>query len=140
VQTARDAVVCFLTTQLDFLIVEDFLIKRRQDPLHALGGLVPSFRPVTRLAKRIRLTREGNSEVTYEIYLDYARGHYDRGPRAELSSAVFALLECVDGKRDLGSLAEDIGGLTDEIKLDVYNLWQARFFTLCPGKQAAAHV
>ncbi len=55
VQSVQDALACFLTTELDFLVIEDFLIRRRADRLLALERLVLQFRPVTRLVRRKRL-------------------------------------------------------------------------------------
>ena len=65
VQTAHDALTCFLTTELDFLVIEDFLIRRRQGRLLAFDDVL-QFRPVTRLVKRNRLTPAGVREVNFE--------------------------------------------------------------------------
>jgi predicted NodU family carbamoyl transferase len=128
VQSVQDALTCFLTTELDFLVVEDFLIRRRQDRL-AFDSMVLQFRPATRLVKRNRLTLTGAREVICEIYLDHPRGS-----RAEVSPAVYALLDAVDGVRTIESLAEAVGGLGAETRRDLYNLWQQRFFVLRPQR------
>jgi hypothetical protein len=127
IQSAQDALTCFLTTELDFLVIEDFLVRRRPDRLFAFDNMVLEFRPVTRLVKRSRLTLAGAPEVTYEIYLDHPKGS-----RAEISPATYALLEAVDGLRTVESLAESAGGLTSEIRRELYALWQQRFFALRP--------
>jgi predicted NodU family carbamoyl transferase len=129
VQTVREALACFLTTDLDFVVIEDFLIRRRPGSSLAFDGLAPRFRPVTRLVRRIRLTpAAGRSEFINEIYLEHAKG-----PRAEITSAAYTLLERADGVQTLGSLAEDAGGLSDEVRRELYGLWQQRFFTLQPA-------
>ena len=74
VQTVQDALTCYLTTGLDFLIIEDFLIRRRPGCARAFGRLVPRMRPVTRLAKRIRTMRTGIREIRHEVYLEYSGG------------------------------------------------------------------
>jgi decarbamoylnovobiocin carbamoyltransferase/7-O-carbamoyltransferase len=127
VQTVRDVLTCFLTTELDFLVLDDFLIRRRAGRSLAFGGFIPRFRPVTRLAKRIRITPAGAREVTHEIYLQYPNG-----PRAELSPSAFRTLEAVDGVRTLESLSAAAGGLNDVIRREIYSLWQRRFFALQP--------
>jgi decarbamoylnovobiocin carbamoyltransferase/7-O-carbamoyltransferase len=127
VQSVHDAVTCFLTTELDLLVIEDFLIRRRPDCLRAMDVLVPRFRPVTRLARRIRVTPAGTREDVHEIYLDHTNG-----PRAEISPAVFALLEASDGIQTLRSLAISQSDLTDETRSELYRLWQDRFFVLKP--------
>jgi predicted NodU family carbamoyl transferase len=127
VQTVHHALTCFLTTELDFLVVEDFLIRRRPGRSLALNGLVPRFRPVARLAKRIRMTTAGAREVVYEL------SRHLGGPCAEISSTVFAVLEAADGVRTLESLAEAAGGLGEDTLREIYSLWQGRFFTLRPA-------
>jgi predicted NodU family carbamoyl transferase len=127
VQSAHDAMTCFLTTELDFLVIDDFLIRRRQDHALGLGSLILSFRPVTRIAKRSRMTPAGGQEVIHEIYLDYPKG-----PHTEISAASFALLEAADGVRCLDSLAQPAGQLSAEVRRELYRLWQERFFVLRP--------
>jgi decarbamoylnovobiocin carbamoyltransferase/7-O-carbamoyltransferase len=127
VQSAQDALACFLTTELDFLVIEDFLIRRREGRLLALDGMVLQFRPVTRLGKRNRLKPDDTQKAIFEIYLDY-----DRGPRAEVSPSTFALLDAADGVRTIESTADVIGGLNTEIRHELYGLWQQRFFALRP--------
>lgn len=128
VQSVHDALTCFLTTELDVLVIEDFLIRRRQGHSLAFDSLILRFRPVTRLAKRSRMTPVGMQEVVYEIYLDYPKG-----PHAEISATSFALLEAADGVRCLDSLAPAAGGLSTEVRRELYRLWQERFFVLQPA-------
>jgi predicted NodU family carbamoyl transferase len=127
VQSVHDALTCFLTTEVDVLVIEDFLIRRRQGHSLAFGSLILRFRPVTRLAKRSRMTPVGSQEVVYEIYLDYPKGSH-----TEISAASFALLEAADGVRCLDSLAQAAGGLSTEVRSELYGLWQQRFFVLRP--------
>lgn len=128
VQTVHDALTCYLTTGLDFLVIEDFLVRRRPEAPEALDRLVPRFRAVTRLAQRIRTTRAGVREVLREVYLDYTDG-----PRAKVTAPVFALLEAADGICTIGELASGVNVLTDEIRGELYSLWQQRFITLSPS-------
>lgn len=129
VQSTQDALACFLTTNLDFLVIEDFLVRRRPDRGLALDDLVVQFRPVTRLAKRVRIDLAGNREVVHELFLDYSGG-----PRVEISSAAFALLEPTDGRRTLRSLAGTTGGLGQDLRHELYALWQQRLFVLTPAR------
>jgi predicted NodU family carbamoyl transferase len=128
VQSVHDAVTCFLTTELDYLVVEDFLIRRRPvDRTRAFDGLVLQFRPFTHLAKRVRVTPTGERQEIYGIYLQYRDG-----PDDEISAEAFALLEAADGVRTLESIAETTGGLSDELRGELYTLWQGRYFVLRP--------
>ncbi len=120
VQSVHDALTCYLTTEIDVLVVEDFLVRRREPVVRALDDLVPAFRPDTRLRK----DWQPGDEVSGEIYLNYSFG-----PSTTVSPAVFDLLAAVDGKATIASLA---GELTDEVRAEILALWQRRFITLAP--------
>lgn len=127
VQTTQDALTCFLTTELDFLVIDEFLIRRRQGASLAFDNLAPGFRPVTRLIKRIREVAAGRCEACYEICLDHING-----PTAEISPHLFSMLAAADGAQPLRSLAGP-GGISHDVSNELYNLWQQRFFTLRPA-------
>jgi predicted NodU family carbamoyl transferase len=133
VQSVEDALTCLLTTELDALVVDDFLVRRRPGFTQAVDGLVPSLRPVTRLTRSTRTSRSGEGVVSHEIALDYASG-----PRAPVSPELFALLEQADGARTVDALARATVRLTDRTRHELHDLWQQRFFTLtpAPGPQA----
>ncbi|WP_433227489.1 carbamoyltransferase family protein [Actinomadura formosensis] len=127
VQDVRDALTCFLTTGIDVLVVEDFLVCRRRDREPAFDNLIPEFRPVARLVKRVRNTVSRTRDVVYEIFMDVPFG-----AGTEMSADAFAVLEAADGVRSLASLAEAVGGLDADIRGELYRLWQGRFFLLRP--------
>lgn len=126
VQTTQDVLTCFLTTGLDFLVIDEFVVRRRPGTSLAFDNLAPGFGPLTRLIKRVRHTEEGRREVRYEICLDHARGS-----AAEISADLFNLLESADGARTLAALA-DSGGISQDVRHELYSLWQQRFITLRP--------
>jgi predicted NodU family carbamoyl transferase len=128
VQSVEDALTCLLTTDLDCLVVDDFLVRRRPEFTRALDSLVLALRPVTKLTRSTRTDHSGESVVSHEIVLDYATG-----ARAPVSPELFALLEQADGRQTVGSLARATVGLTDQIGLELHALWQQRFFTLTPA-------
>jgi predicted NodU family carbamoyl transferase len=128
VQTVHDALTCFLTTGLDFLVIEDFLIRKRPGQQLAFDGLVLQFRLVGRIAKRRWVTSAGRRCCAHEVYLDYTGG-----ARAEVSQETFALLEAAgDGTQTVESLAEIVGGLTEDIRRELYSLWEQRLIVLRP--------
>jgi predicted NodU family carbamoyl transferase len=129
VQTLHDAVTCFLTTELDLLVIEDFLIRRRPGRSLAFDALVLQLRPIAQLAKRVSNPSAGSQDVVYEITLQHASG-----PRTEISAETFALLEASDGMRTLESLADAAGGLSDEGRRELYRLWQSRYLVLRPAR------
>ncbi|ROP35613.1 carbamoyltransferase family protein [Saccharothrix texasensis] len=120
VQTVHDALTTYLTTEIDVLVVEDFLVRRRGPAARALDDLVLTLRPVTRLRQDWR----PGDEVSGEVYLDYSFG-----PSAKVSPTVFDLLAAADGESTVAALA---GTLTDEVRDELVSLWQRRFFSLAP--------
>jgi decarbamoylnovobiocin carbamoyltransferase/7-O-carbamoyltransferase len=128
----QDVLTCYLTTGLDFVVIEDFMVRRREGTSLALDSLVVKYRPVTRMAKRTWLTPEGKREVQHSIFLDNAPW-----PSAIISPSVFAILEAADGKQSLAALAEAVGGLTEDLRRELYSLWQDRYFTLEPSSTTA---
>jgi decarbamoylnovobiocin carbamoyltransferase/7-O-carbamoyltransferase len=128
VQTVEDTLVSFLTTSLDYLVIESFLIRRRTGHTLDFDDFVLQFRPVTRLAKKTKFAPSGQHVITHEIYLDYSAG-----PSAIVSQELFALLERVDGVSTLSSLAAIDGGLSDKIRIELSALWRERFFVLTPA-------
>jgi predicted NodU family carbamoyl transferase len=126
VQTVHDVVTTFLTTDLDFLVVEKFVIHKRMAPHLALDDMIVRFRPVTRISKVARSTPTGEMIIDREIYLDYRTGR-----RAVLSPAAYTILNKVDGVTSLASLAAP-DGLNSDIRAEFYALWQERYFTLTP--------
>lgn len=127
VQTTQDAVTCYLTTELDYLVVDEFVVRRRPGADLAYENLVPRLRPVTRLVKRIRQTAAGHREAVCELRLDHPGG-----PTREISPELFSLLEPADGTRTLRSLSGAPGDVAEDVKRELFGLWQQRFITLRP--------
>ncbi|MCL6731507.1 carbamoyltransferase C-terminal domain-containing protein [Streptomyces neyagawaensis] len=129
VQTIDDVVTCFLTTDLDYLVVEDFLVRRRSaDPSADLDALVPRLRPVTRLARRLGTGAAAAGPAWHEISLDYAGA-----PVTKVSEELFTLLSVVDGVRTVGELAKEAGVVPDEVRAELYEIWQQRYLTITPA-------
>ncbi|MGH7746608.1 MAG: carbamoyltransferase C-terminal domain-containing protein [Candidatus Dormibacteria bacterium] len=124
VQSVEDVLTCFLTTELDYVVIEDFLVRRQPNFLAALDHLVLRFRPVTKLTTRVGFRSSGERSVVHEIVLDYSTG-----PSSEVSPQLYALLEKVDGINPLIALG---GDLPETLREELFRLWADRFFTLTP--------
>ncbi|MFE4494594.1 decarbamoylnovobiocin carbamoyltransferase, partial [Streptomyces niveus] len=127
VQSVDDVLTSYLTTSLDVLVIEDFVVRRRTELPLALEDFTIGFRPVTRLVRRladVSAGRPGAPEVSHEIYLDHTSG-----PRATISAAMYELLTHADGVTPLGSLGIE---LTGELLTELYDLWQGRFVAVGP--------
>jgi predicted NodU family carbamoyl transferase len=129
VDSVADAVAGYLTTELDYLVVDEFLIKRRGPVTCAVEGLVISFRPVTRLVEERMQAGAGPLKVSRAVYLDYSSG-----PRIPVSATMFDLLTAVDGTSTAGALAarHTRCGLSDDLRHELVDLWQRRLIVLAP--------
>ncbi len=126
VQTVEDALTCFLTTGIDYLVIDDFLVERDDDTVSSMENLILRFRLMTRLAKTRKVRAGGGFESACEIYSDYAMGD-----RAEISEDLFNLLDSVKDDHPLRSYS-GAEGLTPQLRDELFQLWQRRFFTLLP--------
>ncbi|ROO86847.1 beta-1,4-N-acetylglucosamine oligosaccharide 3-O-carbamoyltransferase NolO [Actinocorallia herbida] len=123
VQDIDDVLTCYLTTDLDYVVIEDFLIRRRSTPT-AIDTLALRFRPTTRLVERRAPGQGTGNPVVHEISLDYIDG-----PSMTLSSELYDLLKRVTEPVPLSAFAAD---LTADLRAELHRLWQARLITLRP--------
>ncbi|GAA2691336.1 MULTISPECIES: carbamoyltransferase C-terminal domain-containing protein [Actinosynnema] len=125
-QSLDDVLTSFLTTDLDGLVVEGFLVRARPEP--DLGALVPRLRPVTRLATRTTPVPggAGAGEPVHEVSLDY-----DHGPVTATTAEAHGLLGRVDGVATLAELAG--GALSEGLARELRRLWEGRFVELTPA-------
>lgn len=131
VDSIDDAVTCFLTTGLDVLVVDDFVVRRRDRATSDAGldDLVVRFRPVTSLISDVRSTADGSTVPIRRIGLDYATG-----PWSEISETAHAVLFHVDGTSTLGELCREALGVTPDeaLRAEIVTLWEQRLLVLLP--------
>lgn len=124
VQSVDDAVEGFLTTRLDYLVVDDYLVRKRPTDWDAYLELMPVLHPTVSLrmitGQRERTATPG---ARHEIYFSYTKG-----PKAELSPEAFTALLNADGMRTLKQLGLHQRALVNEI----LDLWERRFLRLIP--------
>ncbi|MFD8810200.1 carbamoyltransferase [Streptomyces sp. NPDC059627] len=127
VQSVEDVLASYLTTSLDVLVIEDFVVRRRTELPLELEDFTVGFRPVTRLVRRLArasANKPGDPGVSHEIYLEYTGG-----PHTAISAAMYDLLTHADGVTPLARLGVD---LTEELLTELYGLWQERFVIVGP--------
>lgn len=120
VQDVSDSVQSFMTTDLDLLVVDNFIVRRRVVPWTHLLDLVPTIHPAARLQNT---KAHVHSPEIFEIYFTNTGGH-----RKKVTSAAFQFLCRVNGKASLREI-----GLTKECHLQEFReLWEHRFLRLGP--------
>jgi carbamoyltransferase len=132
VDSADDAVVCFLTTRLHLLVIGDFLVRKREVSWEDHLALVPSLPRHVVLRQRHDYAPERGWGSAFEI----GSNQLDRPGRA-LSAEGFGLLARCDGERTVGELLETQGigeaGARQQVVDEMLELWSARLVRMQPG-------
>jgi carbamoyltransferase len=135
VDSVEDAIVCFLTTGLDYLVVGDYIAQKKETVADdAFEALVPSLPKSRKLVKRTGLGGSGQWESVYEI--QGTMSNYFARRVVTVSPEVFAVLMAADGTRTLATLFAETGA-TDayrraQVREEMENLWDKRIITLRP--------
>lgn len=130
VDSVRDAVVCFLTTQLNALVVGDFVIRKRDVSASDYLRLVPAL-PRHVEAQEIR---SYSPEAGWASQCRVASNAPGRRGQS-VSKAAFDLLARVGGQSTLGELLAPEGLLWDAaegIVQEILGLWSSRLISLAP--------
>jgi hypothetical protein len=124
VQTVEDAIVCYLTTGLDHLVIGDFLITRAARPPD-LRGLVPVLAPAAELIDIRVAAPEGGLERRRGV-----RRREDRAEPVPVGDDVYDLLSRSDGKTTVSTLAPSC---SDDVVAELRTLWSKRLIRLTPA-------
>ena len=136
VDSVEDAIVCYLTTGLHYLVVGDYVAcKKETGSAHAaFETLVPSLPNSRRLVKRKSLVEPERRKTVFEIEGTMSR--FFARPVVEITEDVFSLLLAATGCKTLASLFKETGTLDDERRAEVIeemtNLWTQRIIILRP--------
>lgn len=131
VDSVEDAVVCFLTTELNYLVVGDYIVGKKQVSRASYLGLTPSLASYSTLIKAKRFVSDDEIVTECEITNAYSDKY-----SAQISSDMHALLSEADGKKTLGELRVN-NNITDEEKQrgildELAQLWSRRVIRLNP--------
>jgi carbamoyltransferase len=130
VDSVEDAIVCFLTTDLDYLVVGDYLIRKKGELRVSVGDLIPVLPRYVWLSAS---TLPGNPNGARRYQL---RTTFDERKDFEIDRDTFRLLESIDGKTTLNCLAERVlEGASErraELTTSILELWSRRLIRIKP--------
>jgi carbamoyltransferase len=133
VDSAEDAIVCFLTTQLHYLIIDDYVIRRRECGSMTYMNMVPSLPLYARMNQTKQYISANEMKAFFEI-----GNSYDNQYKVTVTPEVFGILSGADGNRSLDELMKS-SGLSDDksqsIITEILDLWSKRIVRLKPRKQ-----
>jgi carbamoyltransferase len=128
VNTAEDAITCFLTTGLDYLVIGDYLItKKSEDHAELLEQLVPTTPPYVFIRSQRAYDSLVSKSIKYEIGVNYS---VHRHP---VSREIFDVMSRADGKTSLGELLlpnSPSGNDRRRILNEINELWALRYIIL----------
>ncbi|MBC1236341.1 carbamoyltransferase C-terminal domain-containing protein [Nostoc sp. 2RC] len=132
VDSVQDAVVCFLTTELDYLVVGEYLVKKKEVSWKNYLSLKISLPP-----PHISLHQVKKLDSDRKFNNFFCIGNsYDRNFQLGISSKVFRILMLANSEKTVESLLQE-DGETDERKAqgileEIMELWSQRLILLCP--------
>lgn len=133
VDSAEDAIVCFLTTSLHYLILGDYIIRRKASDEAIFLSLVPSLPLYTRLHQTRQYTSANDLAAIFELCNSYD-DHY----KVSVSPEAFSILSKADGQMSLDQLIESLeidGQKRKAIGEEIFALWLRRAIKLKPGSR-----
>ena len=133
VDSVEDAISCFLTTGLDFLVVENYLIKRKNISWQDYLSLNISLPRHVLFNHSKGVCHEGRQKDSF-----YLSVNYDSKIRHAISEEVFEVLEFAKTNRTVKEVLNEIhrGGeeeATERIVNNLIELWSERLIILSPS-------
>ena len=130
VSTVNDAVVSFLTTDLDALIVEDWVVRKQHPEKEAFLDLVPCLTAHASLHSRRDVPLgHGELDESHRIVLDVGRGR-----NIPISVNAFTALSQANGRSSLRGLGVNLPTASNGVLDELLYLWDQRFIELRPSK------
>jgi carbamoyltransferase len=127
VDSVDDAVVCFLTTGIDVLVVGDYIATKKEECRNA--ALVPQLPNHVRLLQARQRAPDGATRDTFEL----RRAVWDGEARKTLDADVFGLLRSADGETSIADLARAAKLRESAVLPMVEELWAERCVVLRPA-------
>ena len=137
VDSVDDAIACFLTTGIHYLVVGDYLVTRRHDEIdeHAYLGLVPTMRPHQKLVRRSRAGSAATPDG-HQATIESTASSYSVKPQIPISDEAFAVLLNGNGSSAIAARCDAAGiGAGDRrnaVVRELVTLWGRRAVTLLP--------
>ncbi|GAA2798146.1 carbamoyltransferase family protein [Saccharopolyspora taberi] len=131
VESVEDAVVSFLTTKLDHLVVGDFVIGKREPERESWRALALSLPQYVQVRQTKVFAQPDRSEIRTEL-----RTTFDAELSVGISPELAELLLRLDGEQTLAELAKDAE--LDSLLPELRRMWEQRLVRLRPAPLAGA--
>lgn len=126
-----DAVTCYLTSDLDFLVVNDYLIRKKENFKEHLANFTIRLPLSARLRREKRYSSLNNLEEDYYLSWNYMR------KKRKINYNTFNLLDhCLNNSSTLNNLKQSLALSSSEYKElieELFNLWSERWIIMSPA-------
>jgi carbamoyltransferase len=135
VDTADDAIACFLTTGLDYLVVDDYLIRKPAEiPAACYGRLVPAL-PAHRRLVRAQWPEHGAADRE-SFTVESTRSEFFGPMNTSISKDMYRVLGRADTRRTLADLFDGSNAVSgagaEPLYREAARLWADRVIALRP--------
>lgn len=130
VDSVDDAVVCYLTSGLDYLVVGDYLVTKKDRGDEQLAELIVSLPKAAVLVREDRYVSHGERGFSHFLVWNY-----DTSRRYPLSEVWYKILQAADGTRSIGQLIADSALSCEQqgqVLAEAAALWSDRLIILHP--------
>jgi len=122
--------VCYLTSGLDYLVVGDYLVRKKDWQPEDLAGLIVSLPKAAVLLREDRYISHSERGFSYALVWNY-----DSARRHALSEAWYKILQAADGEQSMGRLMFILGFSMEQqaqVLEELPGLWSDRLLVLRP--------
>jgi len=143
VESIEDAIACFLTTGLDYLVVGDYLIQKKaghrpQDYLRLAAFLPPYANLYHKKGRSLR----GKIADSFYLGVSYSKADQYGRDRHELSQKMHELLSRSNGERPVAEVLTEMGlngaNISRPFIDELIELWSLRLISLGPACELRA--
>lgn len=130
VDSVTDAIICFLTTKIDYLVVSDFIMEKKGDILFLFCNLYCTLPRQIIIEKVIRHTIDELGQIREAIDCFITNSYND--DKYPVSSNMYDCLLCADGSMTLMESMARAGGNEQDLVKEFWALWEKRLILLRP--------
>jgi carbamoyltransferase len=130
VDSLQDAIGCYLTTDLDYIVAGDYLVTRRGPVDEGCPAMTLVLLPAVAIREVERAVAADRRTVSHEVFFDF-----DHGKVARVSPSTYAVLSAADGKRSIDTLLKALGPSSEPVAViqELLDLWARRMIRLQPS-------
>jgi len=133
VDSVEDAIICYLTTKLHYLVIGDYLIWKKEATNEQYWDFIPTVPPQIVANVENKYISLNERHISY-----YLKTNYHVGSQFAISEVIYLMLNNMCGKKSLRNLMNNLGLSDSErehLTSEIINLWENRLIRLRPMEE-----